>query len=177
MLKNLFSKLFVIILALGFISCKRVDIENGRVPAEYLAKAQEYMGEYLGKFDGQPGKLILSLDKDYVNVKFIDGIGNDLLGAGCDSKIGDLVYLYVKGDEKNPILTQATFKFNPNKCRGKAIGVSLEIYLSDDNSNKNLGLSIVEFQTVRNVCDGPYPNNCHIEVDNSYLRGQFTKSN
>ncbi|MDZ4662181.1 MAG: hypothetical protein SGJ18_11250 [Pseudomonadota bacterium] len=178
---NIFSKFLISLLALSvaltLVGCKRVTIENGRVPQEHLPKAQEYMGEYLGKFNGMPGKLILALNNDYVKASFVDGKGDDLLGAECESNVGDLAYLYFQGDDQNPTLTQATFKFDANKCRGQILGITLEIYFSDDRSNKNLGLSIIEKQTVRDVCTGPYPNNCHMEIETEYLRGQFTKTN
>ncbi|MEK6580629.1 MAG: hypothetical protein AABZ55_15505, partial [Bdellovibrionota bacterium] len=79
MLSELKSSFLIVLFALLLAGCKWVQVDQGRVPQEFLVHAREYVGEYVGNFDGLPGKLVLSLDTDYLRLRFVDGIHNDLL--------------------------------------------------------------------------------------------------
>jgi hypothetical protein len=77
---------FIFILTLG---CERVTTKDGTIPAEYMAIAQKYAGEYHGQFEGQNGTMTLALEGNRPVLSFRSSDGStDLLGLGCNSTIG-----------------------------------------------------------------------------------------
>ncbi len=95
-----------------FTACNEVDIVDGRIPVEYLAQAQEIVGDYRGVMERAPVILSFSLDGD----RLILSSDRDLIGEGCESQIGDLTKIRARKEEGKVVVEGAKFVFDPNLC-------------------------------------------------------------
>lgn len=173
------KRLWVLIF-LVLAGCKEVKIENGRIPAEYLTLAAQFMGSYTGKFNGKESTLTLRLEGDIVKVAYHDENGSDILGARCASSFGLLETIYVGGGQSNPKLDQANFVFNPNQCAAQILGRQLHLDFTKRNSGITVMAGILERRDWETNCGGggsPYPSGCTTRQVNVYLLGNFKKLN
>lgn len=135
-MKKLFVFLFICIGTTGLVGCKNVAVDStGAVPADVAADLTSYRGSYQGiLYIKSTQSLNEILNKDFV-VDFdvrgdrpVISSREDILGKGCDSKIGNLSGVTVGGIWK----AIATFEFDPGKCGNKATGRVANIYIGDD---------------------------------------------
>jgi hypothetical protein len=173
----------LVAMSLGLISCKEVKIEDGRVPAQYLERAKAYEGRYVGQFDGRPGDLVLTFEGDVAVVRFENGTDNDLLGSMCQSSIGKLKSVSLKG-RKNNRISAVTFAFDPNNCKFNVTGRSLTIGLEETNAGLILRPSLHAYDRYENRCtwDSGAPERgvppreiCRPESVPVYFSGKFKK--
>lgn len=103
-------------LILGFTACKSVDIQDGRIPQEYLAEARQLSGVYEGMFNNVLGDLIIDFDGDRPVVTYRNDQDDDILGMNCESSIGALKKVSLKGSRGDLRVGRAVFEFNPGRC-------------------------------------------------------------
>lgn len=172
------------LLAVAALGCKDVDIENGTIPAEYVELAKKLAGEYKGRFENNHGSLNLSIDNNNKMIATFSGSRGDLIGAGCNSKIGNLRKVYLAGKGKKVRVTGALFDFSAGKCSDAVEGRVVEMALRTKNSKNILDLTIFERRDFEYVCPpgpgnpgGPgYGNdNCQWQSRDYYLTGRFVK--
>ncbi|HEY8271168.1 MAG TPA: hypothetical protein VIG33_09800, partial [Pseudobdellovibrionaceae bacterium] len=105
------SALISILTLFTLTACKTIDINEGRVPSEYLAQAKQLAGTYKGSFNGVAGDLVISFNGDKPVVKYHNSHGDDILNNNCHSSFGDLLQVTVKNERKNPSVSRALFDF------------------------------------------------------------------
>lgn len=161
-----------------FSACQEIEIEDGRIPAQYLEQAQQLVGDYPGVMEREAATLTIALDGD----KLILTANRDLLGGACESSIGDL--LAIRGRERDGVteLRSAKFAFDANQCSFNVEGNRLNFTVRQRNGNIELNASILERSELRRICRpqcdpwGRCDDNCEYERDDYYLTGRFTKS-
>lgn len=157
--------------ALVLTGCKEIQIQEGRIPGEYLTTAARYMGSYSGQFNGTPAEISLGLEGDVVKVQYVDARGSDILAPQCESSIGHLKSITVSGDEKNPQLDVANFAFDPGKCPNMAMGRMLVIMFEKKSSSLRMAPAILQRW---DRCPWYECTNPDRDV---YLRGELNKAN
>lgn len=160
---KLYSFLFLV---LAFaVGCKEISTSDGRIPQEYIEMAKPYMGNYVGQFEKVPTQLSLSMDgTGYVQLS-VDG---DLLGAGCDSKIGSLKTVSVSGTKANPKVERVEFNFDSSKC--PVLGKELVLEFSPAGVNARI-LKNIDFKHDTKYPTGDISN----EIVHIHLTGEFQK--
>lgn len=161
----------LILTALALVGCKDIQIQEGRIPAEYLPVAAQYMGNYSGQFNGTPAEISLWLEGDVVKVKYVDARGSDILAPQCESSFGHLKSITVSGEQKNPQLDVANFAFDPGKCPNMAMGRMLVIMFKKKSSTLKMAPAILQRW---DRCPWPECTNPDRDV---YLRGELNKTN
>jgi hypothetical protein len=171
--------LALIFAALTLVGCKEVQIQNGQIPAEYLAKAAEFMGSYEGEFQQKKAVITLTLDNDVVRVGYQDASGTDILAPQCESVIGLLDTINVSGSKADPHLDSAHFFFDPNKCSDQVIGRLLHLEFTKKNSGIKMVAEIIHHREWETRCgnSGPYSSGCETHPVNVYIMGEFKKLN
>lgn len=124
--------LVLALLATATVGCKSVEIQNGEVPAEYLYLAKKFEGQYEGKFNGIAGQLLVRLEGNKPVVEFSNSTGSDILNSGCESSIGNLKTVHLKGTKENPQIDSAVFVFNPGKCALQVQGREITFDFEND---------------------------------------------
>lgn len=116
---------FSLVLALFAAGCdKTVDIKDGKVPAELTSFVAKYLGNYTGVFEQTNQTLTLSMNDN----RLILDTPNDLLGASCKSKAGNLTKLtYSNKDNNIEEVTSAEFDFDPGLCASTIEGRTVTI--------------------------------------------------
>lgn len=177
-MKTLVKILLGSAICLSIVSCRYVKITNGRIPAAYLNQVKQIEGVYVGRMDSQSVTLKVQLEGDYLRVT----AHPDILGSNCQSRIGNLKEVMVKGREPNYEVTDAYFDFDPNFCSANILGRSLAFGIKKSGANIKLSASILERMNPRRVCNPIcMPNagcidNCHDEYnDPVYIYGDFVK--
>lgn len=167
----------------ALVGCKNVEITDGRVPSQYLAKAKAYEGVYSGSFDGRSGQLILQFDGDRPVLSFENGIDNDLLATKCESQIGQLSNVYLTG-RRNTKVKSVSFNFNPNNCRFSVNGRALVLELKESDGKTTLFASIHQYDRQQQECTVtggdpargvPPRHECRTTYHPIYLTGKFVK--
>ena len=115
MLKTHLNTLALLILSLGLQGCE-VDVDDGKIPPEYMSAAQAYVGTYTGQMDSRPGSIVLTMKEDgFVEVATPGFEGDDILGEGCGSEIGPLLAIegkQPKDKTQPPVLKRLDFGFH-----------------------------------------------------------------
>ncbi|MBS1984974.1 MAG: hypothetical protein JST16_12465 [Bdellovibrionales bacterium] len=113
-MKNSLRLLAVLSLSLGLQACE-VDVENGRVPADYIPTARVYEGTYTGDMDGRRGTIVMTLKEDgYAEVATPGFEGGDIYDVGCGSVIGPLLRISGKQakDGSVPVLERLVWGYH-----------------------------------------------------------------
>lgn len=161
--------------------CKTVDIENGQVPADYVHLAKKLEGVYEGSFNGVPGQLIMTMVGDQPILEFKSPRGADLLDPRCQSQIGLLKRVHIKGQQSNPIVDSAEFQFSAGNCKSSVVGN--ELSLNFRSSYNRVEVSLLKEQKQERRCQWDSGNPPHVpprevcnwEVVPVYLNGNFKR--
>lgn len=177
------NKLSILVLAiLGFalVGCKEVEIQNGEVPESYMYLAKKLGGTYAGSFDGIRGDLVIKFDGNRPILEFINPQGKEILGADCDSEIGLLQTVYLKGRKESPKISSAVFELDPGRCRFQIQGRQLT--LEFDDSHQKIRAAILKRRYEEQRCKWEFVNPsgspqhvCKYETVYDYLSGRFNK--
>lgn len=157
--------------ALILSGCKDIQIQDGRIPAEYLTTAAQYMGNYAGQFNGTSAEISLWLEGNVVKVKYTDARGSDILNPQCQSQIGHLRSITVSGEQKNPQLDVANFAFDPGNCSSTVLGRMLVVWFERKSSSVRMAPQILQ------RWDRCPWEDCTNPDRDVYLRGEFNKVN
>jgi hypothetical protein len=114
-----------------------IDVQDGRVPAAYVAQARDWVGTYTGYLDGNRLAVDLSLQDD----RPVLTVSPDLLGEGCGSRVGDLASVSVRGPKNDNLVGQLDFELDDGQCwvDGRTVAVSGK--LESDGSVRSLRIS------------------------------------
>lgn len=163
-----------------FTACEEVDIVDGRIPAEYLEQAEAIVGDYQGVMERSPATLSVRLDGD----RLVMTSDRDLIGEGCESRIGDLTKVRVEKEDDVVEVDGATFAFDPNLCSFNIEGESLQLRIKERNGVLNFDASILSYVDWVEDCriECGHPNGgcrrvCNRRAEYNYLRGRFQKVN
>lgn len=177
-MKIIINTILAGVFCLSVLGCKSVSIKNGRIPAEYLQQVKEIEGSYTGQMNYESVTLDVRLVGDYLKVT----ANPDILGSGCEARIGDLTKVWVKGQRNNYEVTDADFKFEPNLCSTNVMGRTLSFSVKKTNGIVKLNASILERMDSHQVCQpvctnppGGCYNTCHFEDTPIYLSGKFIR--
>lgn len=175
--------LLLSICLLSLVGCDDIETPNGKIPAQYISKAQKLVGAFQGQFKRKPTTVILSLEGHSPIVEIHNNAANDLLGAPCQSQIGKLIKISL--DEND--VGSAVFEFSGNKCFVQ--GETITLHFKD---NSLTAIDLLDSYTWENNC---YPNagfiyrsnhapvmppsapdpNCRWESRPNYLLGKFER--
>ena len=126
-------------------------------------------GTYKGSFDGRAGTLIVSNSGAYsVAFQGDDGV-NDLIGAGCNSVIGEVE----KVSEKKGEVRKIRFEFSPGNCLG-IFGNDLTVYFKAGKANLEI-YSHSEDDIETCFPDQMGRRNCNRMPRNIFLTGEFKR--
>ncbi len=176
------KKIFLVsVLVIGFLGCKEVKLEDGRVPKQYLSKTKKLMGTYKGQFNGREATISIELrGGDTPTVQYQDARGKDMLAPNCQSEIGLLQSVYVVGKKSNPQIERATFAFDPANCF--IDGNALYLKFEEKKSVIRFVASIVKRRRQHEVCEYvpggpgiPPRRQCHYEIIEDSITGVFKK--
>lgn len=126
-------------------ACKTVQIENGEVPDEYLARAKKLEGVFAGSFEGRRGELTITFQGNRPVLSLKDTKGADLLLPQCESSINDLKWVYVT---RKGAVDSAGFYFHPGRCfvEGR------EVVLSFGDNYNTIRVSLLERRVTERNC-------------------------
>ncbi len=169
------KNLFVFSMLAILVACQEVKTPDGTVSDEALEIARNLEGTYVGKFKGEPAKVIFTLEENAPKAKLVyteTGV-EDILGKDCGSSIEALKSYRPK--EKKGLLT-AYFGLNDGTCSVKGKEVAFKF-----RKNGGLKVEILEDITVIYI---PNPDVDWPVIENNrgdyqeirhYIRGSFTK--
>jgi hypothetical protein len=162
-----------------------VEITDGEIPAQYLKVAQSHTGTYVGKFNGVPGELTLSLQGRRAVLSYKNQFGSDLVDPSCQSIIGDLLKVGVEGqDASNFELKSARFAFSANRCFPSVEGKEVVLSFSEKSGQRRIDVSLVRRSQLEQNCrwDGGDPSRgippreyCERQLRTDYYSGRFGK--
>jgi hypothetical protein len=95
-----------------------IKATNGELPSETIPYLQPYLGTYsatrvIGLQSYHSGTVTLSLE----GTKVVAEMTFDLLGNGCDAKLGELEEVTVQSEQgATPTLGEASFALDPGTC-------------------------------------------------------------
>jgi hypothetical protein len=165
-----------------FVSCREVELKDGRIPKEYLNMARTYEGEYAGKFENRKGSFFLTLDGSRMRVKFVGADGStDLLSPECQSKLGNIKSVSAEELSQNRyVLKSANVQFNPNRCSHEIEGRELLLTFRDTSLGRSMRVSLVEALDWRPECHGggsstPSRTPCGPQPEYHYMEGRFIR--
>jgi len=177
--RNIF---FLLAALLTLTACEdTVKTPDGKIPNEFLAIANEYMGQFSGDIRNTENTLVLSLNNNLVTLS----AQKDIIASECESKIGKLESFSY--EEKNGAIeiVSAKFSFDPNRCMPSFIGNNIYLFFKSKNDFK---ISILEDYDQELTCQNsitknatnsappPYsPPNCRWESVPRYLNGKFSR--
>ena len=117
------------------MSCREVELQNGRYPASESANVSPLAGEFVGQTEitssigprrAKTENIHLRLDSSEQTLRLTSD--TDLAGTRCDSQIGKLKRLAIE-DHK----VWVAFEFNPGKCSKSIHGNSLSGWIDRDD--------------------------------------------
>ncbi|WP_374029316.1 hypothetical protein [Bdellovibrio bacteriovorus] len=170
-------KRFILLLlaTTALAACKTVQIENGEVPDEYLARAKKLEGVYSGSFQGRRGQLTITFEGNKPILLYKDTRGESLLMPECRSSIDNLKWAYVT---RKGVVESVGFYFDPGICNidGR------EVMLSLSNNYNTIRLSLLERRyfdrrcrwEVRDPRHGP-TEVCEVFQRDVTLEGKFSR--
>lgn len=141
--------LLILASTLALTACKTVQIENGEVPDEYLARAKKLEGVYAGSFEGRPAELKITFEGNRPVLTYKDNRGESLLLPECHAAINNLKWVYVAN---KGVVDSVGFYFDPGLCAVDG----REVVLSFTKDYNTIRLSLLQ----RRV----YERNCRWEV-------------
>lgn len=149
-------------------ACKSVDIQDGKVPSEYLAQMKKYEGIYHGSFESNASQIEIRFKNDIPEVIYTDEFGHEILDEKCHSHIGQLKKLTVYDEDNNTFNSQAVFAFDPGSCTDVK-GRELTLELKDE---KKFTVEILNEVHQSMSC---HRGGCHPIGSNIYLEGSFSR--
>lgn len=169
-------KWLVVGFAFILFGCNEITVIDGKVPQEILSEAQKLVGEYPGSFNWREGVLHVRMEGEKLKVGFSSKLGNDILGADCNSWIGDLKTVQVdqQGDSQKIL---AKFAFHRGNCWAE--GDQLELQFSGHNGKVEVWAQIFDYMEWKDSCqehdrgDG-VPKPCVSKAVKHYLTGYFS---
>lgn len=175
--------LLIAVAFLGLAGCKTIEVKDGRVPNAYMSQAQQLVGTYRGQFNGVPGDLVVRFDGNRPEVTYINSQGSDLLNNGCQSSIGSLERVSIRGTEQHPQLSSARFAFSPGSCGQVVEGREVNLSFHTDSEGLHIIASVFEHWDQREICNVQPPGppmwpphqSCNVTQNAVYLRGDFLK--
>lgn len=163
----------IVILLSLLAGCKRVAIENGRIPSDYLESAKKMEGVYKGSFDGKNAEIEIAFDGDRPTLRYTDKWGHDILDPDCHSHIEDLNEIIVHKKKGIYNLDRADFTFYPGSCM-EVEGKSIELHFSKENQVTVKIFHHNEFQERCDPTNSPYVGpQCQVITTPIYLSGVF----
>jgi hypothetical protein len=114
-----------------------IDLQDGRVPAQYLSQVQDWVGQYAGDFDGSRVVVDLSLQDD----RPVLTVSRDLLGADCGSRLGHIASVSVRNPKTDSLVRQLDFQIDYGKCRIDGHTVTVRGKLQRNGSVPGLQIS------------------------------------
>ncbi len=162
-------------LAVGLAACDTtVRPENGVILRSDRAGFAPYVGTYTGQFEGQQAVLSFSLEggRAALSVRDADGVMVDLIGAGCQSAIGDLVQTRF-GQEGQ--IKFGIFELDAGACGDRITGTTAEIIFEQPGRPV---LRVERDFVVRQVCrrESGGGQDCKVFKDPTYLQGRFDRA-
>ncbi|MCB0365794.1 MAG: hypothetical protein KDD68_10410 [Bdellovibrionales bacterium] len=162
------------------VGCKTVKIENGEIPQEYLGVAQQFVGDYQGKFNGFAGTLHMELQGNKMVLSYSNSFGDDIVDPRCESDIGNLVEIEASGSEEKPEIDGAVFEFFPNLCNTRIDGDYLYLSIDKKDGEMRIGVRLLErydrWTECRTEWDGrSHRRICEDKVEPRYIWGRFTR--
>ncbi|MGZ3771687.1 MAG: hypothetical protein ACXVCP_18455 [Bdellovibrio sp.] len=104
------------LVSFGLVSCKTLEIQNGKVPDEYLSQIKKIEGVYHGTFASNKSQMEIRFQGNVPQIIYTDDYGHEILEEGCHSQIGYLTEVTVS-NKNHPIAnSRAVFAFNPGSC-------------------------------------------------------------
>ncbi|WP_415064269.1 hypothetical protein [Bdellovibrio sp.] len=159
----------------ALVACKTIEIENGEVPDEYLARAKKLEGVYSGSFEGRRGEMTIAFEGNRPVLSFKDSRGDSFMPSSCKSSINDLKWVYVNRKEA---VDSAAFYFDPGTCFIQ--GREVVLYFSKDYNTINV--RILEYQKTERRCDWSVPDpvrgpieHCEVNRVDVTLNGKFSR--
>lgn len=158
---RVFSVFAFALAMVGFSACdSKLEIVDGKIPAEFLPHAQSVVGSYVGQFQNQAMTLNTALGADQ---KLVLTPSADMAGPNCMSQVGQLKEIFYKEDSATKLvqITGATFAFNANQCAIEIIGTELKLDVTSDVGQPiQLDASILHHFELDGDCynDPPLPN-------------------
>ncbi len=174
-------KALLMMICLGLVGCREIEIHDGLVPVELIPAAQEFLGTYSGNFEHQNLLMDVALQDQKLVVQFRDPVSGqpkELFPQGCDSKVGDLQLIWINRD-KQP--TGWSMAFDSGKCYAEGNSVTFAIQ-KKNNQALVLNLNIMVSQHDNWVCVPSGDSrtgyqDCHREVYRVYYEGKMQKTN
>lgn len=179
------SRLRIIVLAaftlFAFTACNEIEVQDGKVPSQYVQYVSPYLGTYSGMMEGKLTQITLSMNGDKPVMSVSNAYGDDILVSNCESKIGDLTT--VKANEvskKKYELDYVAFAFNPVNCL-MVEGRSVILRFKKTNE---FSISILNRDERVTRCLPPTPNlpgtpptdpSCDQFGEVTYFRGSFKR--
>lgn len=174
-------KIVLTAFVLGLMGCREIEIQDGLIPAELIPAAQDYLGTYSGKFEHQNLTMDILLQDQKLVIRFRDPVSDlpkEIFPPGCDSKVGDLQFLWLTRDKK---LSGWSMAFDSGRCyaEGQALNFHVE---SGQDEVIQLKMSVLVSQRDNWICipSGDPRNgyqNCHRETYRIYYEGKMKKTN
>lgn len=164
---------------IALVGCNGVfQIENGRVPAEYLEQAKQVEGEYTGKIGRKTASMRIQFEGDKPVLTMTDPAGER-----CEAEIGNLETVYYQ-KRSNPVrITGVAFAFDANKCSHDVQGKQVVFWVGD----KYFDMQIFAYRDWERKCDTvcnpgnpPYVppscnQQCHMEPRDVNVLGRFAR--
>lgn len=174
-------------IALVFSGCDEVDIQDGRIPAQYLDQVRALTGNYIISsgtgFGSAPAH---SLSVSLAGDRLVLTARPDLLNPNCHSTIGLLRKARIDEENGQYTVEGGSFYFNPGNCvsvEGKKLDVDLRVR----NGSIQLHTSVLEGTDWREECNIEcYPvsgggvqceRRCYMTPYSRYIESTYTKTN
>jgi hypothetical protein len=118
-----------IILILSFAllsSCRPLFTPDGKIPQRYLKHALKYTGPYKGQVKGVPAQFQLKVLADRTAVlNYIDVADSDILREECETQIGQLAMIRLRGKGARGVELHFALKHNCKDIQGRSLKVIL----------------------------------------------------
>ena len=162
--------------------CKTIEIENGEIPSEYLTVAQQFVGDYEGRFNGFAGTMSLALQGNKMILSYANEFGDDILDPRCETEIGDLKEIEASGSEEKPEIDGAVFEFFPNLCNTRVEGAYLYLAINKKDDQIKIGVRLLERYERWRECRTEYDRRgrrhevCEDKWEPRFISGRFTRN-
>ncbi|MGZ3743525.1 MAG: hypothetical protein ACXWRE_04495 [Pseudobdellovibrionaceae bacterium] len=152
----------------GLIACKTLEIQDGKVPDEYLSQIKKIEGVYHGTFASNASQIEIRFQGSVPQIIYTDDYGHEILDEGCHSQIGHLTELTIS-NEDNPIAdSRAVFAFNPGSCTD----IKGREFILKFKSEKNFSVEILKEMHYTNSC---HRGGCRTITTPFKLEGSFSR--
>jgi hypothetical protein len=129
-------------------------VHDGRIPAEWVARAAKALGTYAGTFAQKPVSASLAIEG--ANRPVLQ-VSRDVAGLRCDSRIGALESITLRKDGEKVALVSVAFDFDPGNCTKEILGRQIHLNFAYDEQENVSGVGfsyLYDYRTLP-VCDSP----------------------